>query len=194
MNIAIIGRGRIGMAAQKMLAEEGLYAVAYDVGEYCMSELVERYDAFLAACPFEITTQVASAVKPYADKVYFDLTEDVAVGRRARENAKALMIPHCGLAPGAVSIIAKSFMPCNEVQIRVGALPQTKINRLGYSLTWSTNGLVNEYLKPCPSLIDGKVVDLEPLDGWRSMGIFESFNTSGGIGTLHDTSAGLCPL
>ena len=40
-------------------------------------------------------------------------------------------------------------MSCARCKLRVGALPQHPNNVLKYSLTWSTEGLINEYGNPC---------------------------------------------
>ena len=40
--------------------------------------------------------------------------------------------------------------------MRVGALPVFPTNALKYNLTWSTDGLINEYCNPCESIRDGR--------------------------------------
>ncbi len=42
--------------------------------------------------------------------------------------------------------------------MRVGALPINISNALQYSLTWSTDGLINEYGNLCQAVEDGKEV------------------------------------
>src|SRR5690606_1997148 len=74
---------------------------------------------------------------------------------------------------------------------RVGALPQHPNNVLKYSLTWSTDGLINEYGNPCQAIVDGKPIDVLPLEGLEEIEIdgtlYEAFNTSGGLGSLAET-------
>ena len=43
--------------------------------------------------------------------------------------------------------------------VRVGALPQFPSNALGYNLTWSTAGVINEYCQPCEAILGGSVND-----------------------------------
>ena len=78
--------------------------------------------------------------------------------------------------------------------MRVGALPTNISNALQYSLTWSTDGLINEYGNPCDAIENGKAVRLLPLEGLEEIKIdgltYEAFNTSGGIGSLADTYHG----
>ncbi len=69
-------------------------------------------------------------------------------------------MPQCGLAPGFVSIVAnhltESFDSLDTVYMRVGALPQFPTNALMYNLTWSTDGLINEYCNPCEAIHEGR--------------------------------------
>ena len=77
------------------------------------------------------------------------------------------------------------------MKLRVGALPQHPNNVLKYSLTWSTDGLINEYGNPCLALVDGREVEVAPLEGLEEIEIdgtlYEAFNTSGGLGSLAET-------
>jgi saccharopine dehydrogenase-like NADP-dependent oxidoreductase len=62
---------------------------------------------------------------------------------------------------------------------------------LKYSLTWSTDGVINEYGNLCKSIVDGAEVDVMPLEGLEEIEIdgtlYEAFNTSGGLGSLGET-------
>lgn len=129
---------------------------------------------------------------------YFDLTEDVAVTKAVRklaEGADTVFAPQCGLAPGFISIAANEliqhFDSLESVKLRVGALPQHPNNVLKYSLTWSTDGVINEYGNLCKSIVDGHEVDVMPLEGLEEIEIdgklYEAFNTSGGLGSLGET-------
>lgn len=84
----------------------------------------------------------------------------------------------------------KEFEACYHAKLRVGALPQRANNALQYSLTWSTDGLINEYGNPCTAIEAGKSTILKPLEGREVIQIdgceYEAFNTSGGLGSLAD--------
>jgi saccharopine dehydrogenase-like NADP-dependent oxidoreductase len=134
---------------------------------------------------------------------YFDLTEDVATSDAVAAIAQnaapgQIFMPQCGLAPGFISIVANDLLKWFEraeiVQMRVGALPQFPTGELKYNLTWSTDGLINEYCNPCEAIHGGKRIDLLPLEGLEHFSLdgvhYEAFNTSGGLGTLCDTLAG----
>src|SRR5690606_28063314 len=104
---------------------------------------------------------------------YFDLTEDVETTRATKALSlrfpNVAFAPQCGLAPGFISIVAADlasrFDRLREVRMRVGALPQFPVNGLKYNLTWSTDGLINEYCNPCEVIHDGAKHEVMPLEG-----------------------------
>lgn len=156
--------------------------------------------AVVSGLPYYCNVGVAKVAR--AENLhYFDLTEDVEVTksvRRLAEGATTAFVPQCGLAPGFISIAAneiiKHFEELRSVKLRVGALPQHPNNVLKYSLTWSTDGVINEYGNLCQSIIDGTEVDVLPLEGLEEIEIdgtlYEAFNTSGGLGSLGETYDG----
>jgi saccharopine dehydrogenase-like NADP-dependent oxidoreductase len=150
--------------------------------------------AVLSAVPFSFTRHVADGAAA-AGVHYFDLTEDVETTKHVTAlagTAGAVMMPQCGLAPGFISIaganLARKFGALDEVRLRVGALTQFPTNGLKYNLTWSTAGLIHEYLQGCEAIVDGELRVLEPLEGLETFSLdgtdYEAFNTSGGLGTL----------
>jgi saccharopine dehydrogenase-like NADP-dependent oxidoreductase len=156
--------------------------------------------AVLSAAPYHLTLRVAEAARA-AGVHYLDLTEDVASTRRIRElsqGAATAFIPQCGLAPGFISIVAadlaRQFDSLDSVRMRVGALPAYPSNALNYNLTWSTEGVINEYCEPCEAIVDGvrrEVPALEEREEFSLDGVlYEAFNTSGGLGTLAETLEG----
>jgi saccharopine dehydrogenase-like NADP-dependent oxidoreductase len=151
-------------------------------------------EAIISSLPYYCSIPIAKAAAEN-DIHYFDLTEDVETTQSVKElakNAKGAFVPQCGLAPGYVSIVAhhlmKNFPTLDTVKLRVGALPINISNALQYSLTWSTDGLINEYGNLCQGIENGEIVTLLPLDGLEEVKIdgltYEAFNTSGGIGSL----------
>ncbi|MDR3479052.1 MAG: saccharopine dehydrogenase C-terminal domain-containing protein [Gammaproteobacteria bacterium] len=156
-------------------------------------------NAVISALPYYHNIPIAQAAKKF-NLHYFDLTEDTYTAQTVlelAEDAKTAFIPQCGLAPGFISIVANNLMQhfpkLDSVKMRVGALPVNISNALQYSLTWSTDGLINEYGNLCHAIEDGEEVSLLPLDDLEEIKIdgltYEAFNTSGGIGTLAKTYA-----
>jgi len=159
-------------------------------------------DAVISSLPFYCNPGVAQVARE-AGLHYFDLTEDVEVTRAVRstaEGATTAFVPQCGLAPGFISIAANElithFDELRSIRMRVGALPQHPNNVLKYSLTWSTEGLINEYGNPCYAIADRRVVEAAPLEGLEEIEIdgtlYEAFNTSGGLGSLGETYGERC--
>jgi saccharopine dehydrogenase-like NADP-dependent oxidoreductase len=159
-------------------------------------------DAIVSSLPYHCNVAVAEAARR-TGLHYFDLTEDVQVTRAVRAIAagsQQAFVPQCGLAPGFISIAAAElithFDELRAVKMRVGALPQHPNNVLKYSLTWSTEGLINEYGNPCQALSDGRLTEVAPLEGLEEIEIdgtlYEAFNTSGGLGSLAETYGARC--
>ena len=221
--IAIVGAGKIGQMIADLLGHCGDYQVAIidkstqaldrlqlgpeveriaiDVGDVqAVTKALRGRYAVLSAAPFHVTGKIAEAAAA-AGVHYLDLTEDVANTRRVRELAKdaqTAFIPQCGLAPGFITIVgydlAKHFDSLQDVRLRVGALPQYPSNALNYNLTWSTDGVINEYCEPCEEISNGELVNAPPLEEREEFSLdgvtYEAFNTSGGVGTLCETLKG----
>lgn len=183
------------------VTSQALHTLVLDVqdDQALRTALANRY-AVLSAAPYHLTTRVAEAALALGVH-YLDLTEDVASTRRIRElsaGASTAFIPQCGLAPGFISIVAadlaRQFDTLDSVRMRVGALPAYPSNALNYNLTWSTEGVINEYCEPCEAIVNGtrrEVPALEEREEFSLDGVlYEAFNTSGGLGTLCETLAG----
>lgn len=222
-DIVVMGAGKIGGAIARMLVASGDYRVTVaDRSEAQLAAitphpaiatslvditddnalktvLAGRY-AVLSAAPFHLTGRVAE-IAVAAQVHYLDLTEDVATTRKVESlatGARTALIPQCGLAPGFVSIVAndltRHFDTLDSVRMRVGALPQYPSNALNYNLTWSTDGLINEYIEPCEAIVEGKLVTMPAMEEREEFSLdgvtYEAFNTSGGLGTLAKTLDG----
>jgi saccharopine dehydrogenase-like NADP-dependent oxidoreductase len=192
---------RSAQALADFVPSERLRTLVLDVrdGEALRRALQGQF-AVLSAAPFDLTALVAEAARDVGVH-YLDLTEDVASTRRIRalaDGAKTAFIPQCGLAPGFISIaaadLARKFDRLDTVRMRVGALPAYPSNALNYNLTWSTEGVINEYIEPCEAIVDGRrseVPALEEREEFSLDGVlYEAFNTSGGLGTLCETLEG----
>ncbi|MBF9030249.1 saccharopine dehydrogenase family protein [Rhodobacterales bacterium HKCCE3408] len=220
--VAIVGAGKIGQMIATLLrrspnyvpllidADEGNLKRAKALGLDtrradasdipALTRVLRGHDAVLSAAPFFLTPAIAETAKT-AGAHYFDLTEDVAATRAVRElaeGAATAFMPQCGLAPGYVGIagadLARGFDKLDTLSLRVGALPLYPTNALKYNLTWSTDGLINEYCNPCEVIEGGQRMMAAPLENLETIthdGVdYECFNTSGGLGTLSETLEG----
>ena len=220
--ILLLGAGKIGAAIVELLGASGDYELTVGDRDASLLDALQRYDvkrerldiadpeavrrvmkgqdAVISALPFYLNVSVASIAR--ASRVhYFDLTEDVETARniqRVAADSNTAFMPQCGLAPGFISIVAndlaKRFESLDTVRMRVGALPQFPTNALNYNLTWSTDGLINEYCNPCEAIHQAKRIEVLPLQGIEQFSLdgitYEAFNTSGGLGTLCETLDG----
>jgi len=222
MKVALLGAGHIGQTIARLLHATGDYqvtvidrsapALAKLAAEGIQGAVVDTENTVSLAAALRGQTTVVNAL-PYhlaitaarlaleAGCHYFDLTEDVAATKeikRLAEGAKTAFMPQCGLAPGFIGIVAhhlaKGFDTLNDVKMRVGALPAFPTNALKYNLTWSVDGLINEYCNPCEAIHDGRAIEALPLEGLEHFLLdgteYEAFNTSGGLGTLCETLEG----
>lgn len=220
-NTLVLGAGKIGIAVAQMLAETGDYSVtladkaavpegavgngiapaAVDVNDdrELRGALADR-DVVVSTLPYFLDLRVAEFACE-AGVHYFDPTEDVRTARMISElsnGAGTVFVPQCGLAPGFIAIAAhhlvQHFDEPQDVKLRVGALPQFPDNALKYNLTWSTDGLINEYCNLCDTIHDGERREVIPLEGLEEFSLdgvhYEAFSTSGGIGSLCDTLEG----
>lgn len=222
MKIILLGAGHIGQTIARQLAATGDYTLtvadrsASALGELAaagvrtvvmpaddapsLQALMKGHQTVINALPYDRAISVAEAARATGCH-YFDLTEDVAATRRIREladGAPTAFMPQCGLAPGFVGIVAhdlaRGFDEIFDLKLRVGALPAFPTNALKYNLTWSVDGLINEYCHPCEAIRDGHRLEVLPLEGLEHFSLdgteYEAFNTSGGLGTLCETLAG----
>lgn len=215
--IAVLGLGKIGNLAARLLHDAGLQVVGYDLNpggegtpfevrnvELSSPEILSRelasVDAVLSCLPFHLNVGIATAAHA-AGIHYFDLTEDVPTTDaiiKLSKTSKGLMAPQCGLAPGFVGIVGASqislFDTCRSVRMRVGALPQNPTGLMGYAFNWSPEGVVNEYLNDCEVIEEGERKMVSAME-WREKLFIdgkelEAFTTSGGLGTMCETYLG----
>lgn len=202
--IGIIGSGNIGWAIQKLLKndydlkigdiKDGLDATS----EEQVKKFLEGGEAVISAGPYAVNKTIAKVAADMGIG-YLDLTEDVATTDYVKTlNSNSVLIPQCGLAPGAINICAahliEEFDEVDEVLMRVGALPKYTTNEMSYYLSWSTNGLINEYCNASDVIYEGSKAKVMPLEGMEKLIIegksYEAFNTSGGCASMCDTYEG----
>lgn len=206
--LAILGLGHIGSWVQSELqriASVPIQATGYDLSNgydlndsNVLDSIVKQTDGVLVCTPFHLNKRIAETCNRWGVD-YFDLTESVEVTNYVKTlSGSSRFVTQCGLAPGMVSIIAaqlaKSFDIVDTIAIRVGALSTNASNHMQYYRTWNTEGLINEYIHGCPALVDGRLVELRPLEDREIVTIgglrLEAANTSGGIGSLAESLNG----
>lgn len=221
MKILILGAGNIGTAIAHLLQSASDYQIVLADQllsnktdkkiEYITCDIrdadtldhifdAHQFDAIISSLPYYCNVAIAQKAKKH-HLHYFDLTEDVKTTAEIAviaADADTAFISQCGIAPGFINIVAFDLMRhydhVDEVKLRAGALPQNSSNALHYALTWSTDGLINEYGNPCEALVDGKQCIVNPLENLEEIVldgvVYEAFNTSGGVGSLSKSCVG----
>ncbi len=189
----------------------GVGTVLADVSDASkMFELMRSYDVAVSAVPYRFNYDL-SRVAVDSRTHFCDLggndgivNKQFGLSKAAAESGVKI-VPGCGIAPGAVSVIARYGIDKFErehrvtpgyVKIRVGGLPLNPRGVLGYANVFSINGLVNECKDKVEVLKEGKRVNVRSMGGLEEQffpGSFEKLEaayTSGGSLTLARTYAG----
>lgn len=216
-SIAVLGLGKVGTLAALLLHKSGFAVTGLDVqlpresfsfqlqqadlsSKAALQQALSDKDAVLSCLPYHLNLTVAQVAHEQGLH-YFDLTEDVPTTQAILGmslDAKGVMAPQCGLAPGFIGIVgahlATLFDDIRSIKLRVGALPQHPTGLLGYAFNWSPEGVVNEYLNDCEVIENGEHKWVSPLEWVETIYInglkLEAFTTSGGLGTMCETYLG----
>lgn len=166
------------------------------------SQINDQVDVFISALPYHATLDAAVWCIDNGIR-YCDLGGSVPVSQQIKEvterDAKAPVMTDLGLAPGWANIAAEEIyrlMPdADTITMMVGGIPVTphEFDPLKYKITWSMDGLINEYLDDCVILDYGhhqKMVGMSDLESVNIDGReLEAFNTSGAISHTIDVMA-----
>lgn len=172
-----------------------------------LDEAMGGIDTVVSAVPYLFGEMVATrAIENRCH--YFDFGGNPTIVKRqllldpAAREADVAVVPDCGLAPGLANVLAAGLISAapgdsiDDVQIRVGVLPQEPTGTLGYQLAFYAGGLINEYAEPCEIIHNGSVDTVEPLTrfeeiDWVGEGDYlEAFSTAGGTSTMCQDYAG----
>ncbi|MHA2294958.1 MAG: saccharopine dehydrogenase family protein [Candidatus Hodarchaeales archaeon] len=173
--------------------------------------LMENHDTVISAISYflnyELTEMAINTGTNFLDLGgnHEVVKKQLSLDTRAKE-ADIIVMPDNGLAPGLVNMLTKNLISeflkegwnVENVDFRVGGLPQRPIPPLDYSLVFAVEGLINEYVEPCFVIKDGKLAREEPLTGVEVINFegfplnsLECFHTSGGSSILPMTCLGL---
>ncbi len=214
--IGVLGLGKVGSLVATLLSQK--YEVQgmdqFDIKEKFpfdilkgdvsndknIRDFLKDKDAVVSCLPYFLNIKIAETAVDMGVH-YFDLTEDVPTLnaiQKMSKNSKSVLAPQCGLAPGFIGILGaglySKFSEVRSIKLRVGALPLHPMGQLGYSFTWSAEGVINEYLNDAEVIHNGERKMLSSLDDVESINIngrqYEAFLTSGGLGTMCETMDG----
>jgi lysine 6-dehydrogenase len=155
-----------------------------------MGTLLTDCDLAVSALPGWTGYQaVESCIKAGLDVVDVSyMPEDPYVLEKAALNSGITFIPDCGVAPGLSNFLvgraASQLDSAHEAHILVGGLPKAPMPPLEYTITWSVDGLIDEYTRKAKIKADGRIKEVEALSGleeveFPGVGKLEAFYSDG---------------
>ena len=120
--------------------------------------------------------------------------EDPLILDENYKRCKRLLIPDAGFAPGISNIVVGRLISLldriESIKIYVGGIPEKPIGPLGYSITWSVEDLLDEYVRPARIIENNEIKYVDPLSSVEIVNIpyfneFEAFYTDGLRTMLH---------
>jgi lysine 6-dehydrogenase len=162
---------------------------------------MKGFDLAVGALPGDIGYQsVKAAIDADVDMVDVSyMPENPLILTEDAVKAGVIVVPDCGVAPGISNLIlGNSISKLDSVKsifIMVGGLPEKPVPPLGYTITWSPEGLIDEYTRTARIVENGEMVEVEALTGleeveFPGVGKLESFFTDG-LRTLLYTMRGV---
>jgi saccharopine dehydrogenase-like NADP-dependent oxidoreductase len=135
---------------------------------------------------FRLVKACIQAGKSLVDVSY--MPENPLVLHEKAVDANVTIVPSCGLAPGISNILVGHAVAeldkVERVYIWVGGLPEKPVPPLGYTITWSSESLIDEYTSKARIIKGGQIVEVEALSGleevdFPGIGRLEAFYTDG---------------
>ncbi|MDP6458642.1 MAG: saccharopine dehydrogenase C-terminal domain-containing protein [Candidatus Bathyarchaeota archaeon] len=189
-------------AKQATLAIPGCNWITIDTTDHeAMVSKMKKFDLILGALPGDFGYKaLEAAIDAGIDVVDVSFTAENPVDLDgAGKDAGVTIIPDCGIAPGLSNILTGyavlRFEKVRKVHIMVGGIPEVPVPPLGYTITWSAEGLIDEYVRDVGIIEGGKHIRVPALSGlekieFPGVGILEAFYTDG-LRTIVDSIPGV---
>ncbi|MEX2701762.1 MAG: saccharopine dehydrogenase C-terminal domain-containing protein [Candidatus Baldrarchaeota archaeon] len=201
----IVAADRNPDVARKVAEEIGKENVSWtqaDASKYDeLVNIIKKHDLVVGALPGSLgyisAKACVDAKVSMVDISY--MPENPLTLNEAAIKAGITIVPDCGVAPGLSNLLAgrgaSRLDQVEGIHIVCGGLPITPVPPLGYTITWSVEGLIDEYMRPARIVEDGKLVKKEALSGleiieFPKLGKLEAFYTDG-LRTLLETIKGV---
>ena len=212
MRVIVLGSGKIGSViakdfssrdveitlgdidlnrAEKAAGKIGADYLKFDTSNLdSMVKTLSKFDFVLGALPGDYGLRALEACVK-AEKSIVDVSFTPEDPRSLDEKARDVeltIVPDCGVAPGLSNLLvgygASKLDKVSEAKILVGGIPEKPVPPLGYTVTWSADGLIDEYIRDVTIVRDSKVVKVPPLSGleiidFPGVGTLEAFYTDG---------------
>ncbi|HVP22400.1 MAG TPA: saccharopine dehydrogenase family protein [Conexivisphaerales archaeon] len=155
-----------------------------------MVSFLKGFDLVLSALPGSVGFAAAGAcVEAGTDlvDVSFSPEDPFLLDDMARSRG-SLLVPDCGVAPGlSNALVGRAVAQLDEVDsvhVMVGGLPVEPSPPLGYVVTWSVEGLIDEYTRKARLIDNGRMKEVDALTGveridFPGVGPLDAFLTDG---------------
>ena len=155
-----------------------------------MVSFVRGFDLVIGALPgsagFAAARACVDAGKDLVDVSFSP--EDPFLLKDEAAKKGILIVPDCGVAPGLSNVLVgravSQLNTIESVHVMVGGLPVKPLPPLGYVITWSVEGLIDEYTRKARIIDDGMNKEVDALTGvervdFPGLGPLEAFYTDG---------------
>jgi saccharopine dehydrogenase-like NADP-dependent oxidoreductase len=166
-------------------------SIRFDTSDHgSMVKTLEEYDFVMGALPGDFGFNALKAVID-AGKNMVDVSftpEDPTILDIEAKKVGITIVPDCGVAPGLSNMLvgygSSKLDTVEEAKIMVGGIPEKEVPPLGYTITWSADGLIDEYIRDVSIIENGKMVQVPALSGLENIefpgvGTLEAFYTDG---------------
>jgi lysine 6-dehydrogenase len=161
-----------------------------------LSNAFKGFDIVIVALPGDFGYKaLKSGIEAGVDMVDISFSPENSLSLSAEASKKGItIIPDCGVAPGLSNILvghaASKLDTLYNVHILVGGIPEQPVPPLGYTVTWSAEGLIDEYIRGAFIVENGLIVEVPALSGLEEIdvpgvGRLEAFYTDGLRTLLH---------
>jgi len=176
--------------------------ISLDAGDYRgLVDSLKGFDLAVGALPGNHGfNAIKAAIEAEVNMVDVSFAPESPLILNSEANdAGVTVIPDCGVAPGLSNILVgyavSKLDRTREVHIMAGGIPEQPIPPLDFILTWSVEGLIDEYMRNPRIIEKGRVVEVPALSGLEEVffpciGKLEAFYTDG-LRTLLHTMSGV---
>jgi len=198
IEIVIAGRHRDkAEEAANVINRENVTGFQLDAHNYHgLVDAMKKFDLVIGTLPGDVGYRsVKAAVDAKVDMVDVSyMPENPLTLNEDAVKADVTIVPDCGVAPGLSNMLvgrAVSKLDLVEnIHVMVGGLPEEPVPPLGYIITWSVEGLIDEYTRKAKIVENGEMVEVEALTGleeveFPGVGKLEGFYTDGLRTLLH---------
>jgi lysine 6-dehydrogenase len=174
----------------KALSEKNIILLTADLSSVAeIKKLIKDSDLVIGALPgfmgFKALKSVIGAGKNVVDISFFS-EEPFLLDELAKERGVTAVVD-CGISPGLSNIILgyhNKMMKVEKYKCIVGGLPYKRDWPFQYKAFFSPIDVIEEYIRPARTVIDGKVIEREALSdpeiiNYKEIGALEAFNTDG---------------